>query len=427
MELIIIFILIILNGFFTMSELAIISSKSYKLEDLYRSGNRNAKLALKLKNSPDRFLSTAQMGITLIGILTGIFSGQKITDDFIAFIKTVPYINSYAEQIGVVGVIFIVTLASIIFGELIPKRLGLIYPEKLSLVVAKPINFISIITKPFIWLLTIISNKLMNFFGLKEEKRVFITESEIKAMVRSSVDFGDVETIEGDIVNRTFLLGDRTVEEIMTYRTDIIEITLSDTIEDIRNIVKNDPHTFYPVTKEDNLDKIIGVLNIKDVFSSDILDIESLMKPIIYVPETSAVFDLLEKFKKEKTNFAIVVDEYGGTRGLITLSDVIDALVGDIANNEDEYEITKSGDNEWLVDGQYPFYQLLNYFNIEEDEDMDYNTIGGLILDVLSSIPKVGEKIEWKNYEITVVDMDGNRIDKVLIKLNEAEKEEQHL
>lgn len=206
MALIIIFILIISNGFFTMSELAIISSKVYILEELSRNGSKNAKIALRLKNSPDKFLSTAQMGITLIGILTGIFSGQKITDDFTSFLKTLPYIDVYAEQLGFIGVIFAVTLASIIFGELIPKRLGLIFPERISLMVSKPINFISFVAKPFIWLLTFISNRIMNLFGLKEDKEAFITEGEIKAMVRSSVVNGDVQTMEGEIVNRTFFI-----------------------------------------------------------------------------------------------------------------------------------------------------------------------------------------------------------------------------
>lgn len=208
----------------------------------------------------------------------------------------------------------------------------------------------------------------------------------------------------------------------MTYRTDIKEITLSDTIDDIRKIVKEEPHTFYPVTEDDNLDKIIGIINIKDLFCiSGEIELSKLLKPAIYVPDNTSVFDLLETFKKEKTNFVIVVDEYGGTRGLVTISDIIEALVnlGDI---EDEYEIIKNGD-EWIVDGQYPFYQLLSYFDIEEEEEVEYNTVGGLILELLSAIPKEGQSVQWKNYEITVIDMDGIRIDKVSIKVNEEEKE----
>jgi putative hemolysin len=415
MELIIIIALIIFNGLCSMGEIALVSSKKFKLESLAKKGSKNAALALDLSNNPNKFLSTVQMCITLIGILTGIFSGKGITDAIALYLSKITFLAAYANTTATIIVIALVTFFSIVFGELIPKRIGLLFPETIAIMLAKPMNTVSAICKPFIYLLTTTNDFIMRIFGIKEDIER-ITEEEIKAMVQNGADDGEIEEIEHTIVERAFDLGDRSVGEIMTHRTDIKYIDINDTIDDIRELASQELHSVYPVV-DGELDNVKGIISIKQLFVSDKTDITEFIHNPIYVPESTGVYKVLEMFREAKVHLAIIVDEYGGVQGIITMDDLLDALVGDVSkSHHQEYTITKRTDDSWLADAQYPFYEMLRYFEIPEEEaEGEYNTIAGLILFRLNRIPTIGDKIEWNNFIIEVVDMDGNRIDKLLI------------
>lgn len=415
MEILIIVALIVFNGLCSMGEIALVSSKKFKLESLAKKGSKNATLALELSNNPNKFLSTVQMCITLIGILTGIFSGKGITDAITAWLFKITMLSPYANTIATIIVIALVTFFSIVFGELIPKRIGLLFPETIAVKLARPMNIVSAICKPFIWILTTTNDFIMRIFGIKEDAER-VTEEEIKAMVQNGADDGEIQEIEHTIVERAFDLGDRKVYEIMTHRTDIKYIDINDTIDVIRKMASEELHSVYPVV-DGELDSIKGMISIKELFVSDSPDISKFITKPIYVPENTAVYHLLEKFRESKVHLAIIVNEYGGVQGITTMDDVLDALVGDVSKkHHQEYKIDVRDETSWFADAQYPFYEMLRYFDIaEEDSEGEYNTIAGLILNTLGKIPVVGDKIEWANFTIEVIDMDEMRIDKLLI------------
>ncbi len=421
MEIIIILLLILLNGVFSMSEIALISSRKFKLENAAKRGNKNARTALDLANNPNKFLSTVQIGITLIGILTGIYSGEQITLNLTATIKHIAPLAPYAHTIAVLAIVVIVTFFSIVFGELIPKRIGLLYPETIASLVARPMNVISKIAAPFIYLLTGTNDLFMKVFGIKDNMDGRVSEEEIKAIVQQSAEGGEIQQIEHNIVERVFALGDRKVTELMTHRTDIIWLDVHNTLDQVRNTASKVLHSIYPVANG-SIDKLIGVVNVKELFAANIeatsFDLSKyVIKPLI-VHDNEAAYSVLEKFREARFHLAVIVDEYGSVLGIITMDDVLDALVGDVSEyNNTEYNIIKRDDNSWLADAQYPYFELLRYFGFkDEDSDGDYNTIAGMILDKMGKIPHPGEKLLWHDFEIEIVDMDGMRIDKLIIK-----------
>lgn len=404
-----------------MSEIALISSRKFKLENAAKRGNKNARTALDLANNPNKFLSTVQIGITLIGILTGIYSGEQITLNLTATIKHIAPLAPYAHTIAVLAIVVIVTFFSIVFGELIPKRIGLLYPETIASLVARPMNVISKIAAPFIYLLTGTNDLFMKVFGIKDNMDGRVSEEEIKAIVQQSAEGGEIQQIEHNIVERVFALGDRKVTELMTHRTDIIWLDVHNTLDQVRNTASKVLHSIYPVANG-SIDKLIGVVNVKELFAANIeatsFDLSKyVIKPLI-VHDNEAAYSVLEKFREARFHLAVIVDEYGSVLGIITMDDVLDALVGDVSEyNNTEYNIIKRDDNSWLADAQYPYFELLRYFGFkDEDSDGDYNTIAGMILDKMGKIPHPGEKLLWHDFEIEIVDMDGMRIDKLIIK-----------
>lgn len=422
MEILIIFLLILLNGIFAMSEIALVSARKFKLESAFKKGNHNARKALELSNNPTRFLSTVQIGITLIGILTGIFSGENITLQLEIYLSKIGKIAPYANSLAVLIVVVVVTFFSIVFGELIPKRIGLLFPETIATLMATPMTFLSRIARPFIWLLSITNDFFLWFFRLKNTSDSKVTEEEVKAMVQQSAEGGEIQEIEHDIVHRVFALGDRKVTELMTYRTDIVWFDIKDDIEAIRKKCKVEPHSVYLVA-DGELDRFTGVVSIKEMFSATIdtntFSLQSYLKKPLVIYDNTPAYKVLEKFRAAKWHFAIVVDEYGSIQGVITMDDVLDALVGDISEyDQNEYGIIERENGTWLADAQYPYFELLHYFDINEDDtdkEGEFTTIAGLILHILGRIPETGEKIDWQRFSFEIVDMDGLRIDKVLI------------
>lgn len=419
MEIFIILILILLNGLFAMSEIAMVSSRKIKLEGQSKKGDKRAKGALSLIRNPDRFFSTVQIGITLIGILTGIFSGDTITDTVAAWIKSIPALAAYSHSLAVIIVVVLITYFTLILGELVPKRIGMSAPEKIAKVMWRPMNIISRIAFPFIWILTKSTGLIVKMLGIKNTENV-ITEEEIKAMISEGTTSGTIDEGEQDIIERVFHLDDRTITSLMTHRSDVIWIDINDPPEKYRSDILKELHSVYPVC-EGQIDEILGVIYTRDLYlQPEGTPLRELMKKPLFIPENNSAFQVMEKFKFGRTNFGFIVDEYGDFLGMITMKDILEAIVGDMPEeDETDFEITDRKDGTYLVDAQIPFYDFLTYFEkedwINDEEQQEFDTLAGFILYHLEHIPHIGEKVTWRGFVFEIVDMDGHRIDKILV------------
>lgn len=423
MEIFILAGLILLNGLFSMAEIALVSSKKSRLEAQANKGDKDAAEALKLASKPENFLSTVQMGITVIGILTGIYSGEQITDDFAAFLSQWPVFGKYSYGLATAIVVIIVTYFTIIFGELVPKRLGLSKPEKIAKLVARPMKVLSTITHPFIWLLSKSSNLIINIFSLKSNDNQ-VTEEEIKAIISEGTEQGTIEETEQEIIERVFHLSDRNITSLMTHRSDIVWFNLNDTEDIIKEKIINEPHSIYPIC-DSNIDELKGVVSIKDLYvSPDYTRFKDLMRPALFVPENNTAFQVMERFKESKLHSCFIVDEYGSVLGMITLNDILEAIIGDMPQPDvPDYEIIHREDGSYLIDAQIPFYDFLAHFEQTEwmnEGEQEFDTLGGFILHELERIPHTGDKVEWRGFTIEIVDMDGHRIDKILVNINDS-------
>lgn len=417
MDFLIIIILIILNGVFAMSEIAIISARKSSLMKESKEGNKNAKTALSLANQPDKFLSTIQIGITLIGILTGIYSGDTIAKELSNILIKINIPIIYASSISKIIVVALVTYLTLIFGELVPKRLAMIMPEKIAKAVASPMTILSKIGAPFVWILSKSALIVSTILGIKDDKNP-ITEEEIKSMVEEGKQVGEVKEVEQDIIERAFFLGDRKIESIMTHRSDIVCLDINMSVDEIKKIISKNPFSNYPLIDK-NLDNIIGIIRITDIFDklNGKIKIEKFAKKVNYFHNNMEVYLVLEEMKKNNIKIGFISDEFGNIDGMITQSDIFDALVGSISESKENEDIKERKNGGWFVDGQCPIYDFLEYFEIDDETvSNNYNTISGLILEILQHIPLEGESIKWKNLNIEIIDMDGARIDKIIVK-----------
>lgn len=409
-----------MNGVFSMSEIALISARKSRLETSAKKGNPSAKTALDLANSPNKFLSTVQIGITLIGILTGIYSGDKVTDDVRLFLDQYVALQPYSANLSVGIVVVILTFFSLVLGELLPKRIGLNYPEAIAKAVAYPMKVVSIITAPFIWLLTISTDSLLKLFRIRPTADGKVTEEEIKAIIKEGTEVGEVQEIEQDIVERVFHIGDRKVNSLMTHRKSVDYLSLQDDFTTLKQKVLDEIHSVYPVCEE-SLDEVVGVVLLKDLFAkfeTGNFNLRDIIKEPVYLIEHTSAYKALDIFKKTKVHYAIVTDEYGITQGMITLNDILEALVGDASDfYHEEFQLVAREDGTWLVDGHYSLHDFLTYFDLDElINDYEVTTVSGLIMTELSYIPKQGEKLIWNLFELEVIDMDGVKIDKVMVR-----------
>lgn len=403
-----------------MSEIALISARKNRLETAAKKGNKSAKTALDLANSPNKFLSTVQIGITLIGILTGIYSGDKITKDVELFIQSYEVFQPYAHSIAVGIVVVVLTFFSLVLGELLPKRISLNHPESIAKTVAMPMKFISIITAPFIWLLTSSTDAILDLLQIKPTADGKVTEEEIKAIIKEGTEGGEVQEIEQDIVERVFHIGDRKVNSLMTHRKSVVFLPFNANKEQVRQLMLKELHSIYPVYGE-NFDDIVGVVNLKNIFSNfenDNFNLADIMTEAPFIMEQTTAYTALENFKKTGIHYAFVSDEYGDFQGVITLNDILEALVGDAAEfYKDDFQLIEREDGSWLVDGHYSLHDFLTFFELDElINDYEVTTVSGLIMTELSRIPKQGEKLIWQKFELEVIDMDGVKIDKVMVK-----------
>lgn len=426
-EILIILGLVVLNGVFSMAEIALVSARKARLEAQANKGDIRAKEALKLANHPDTFLSTVQIGITLIGILTGIFSGENIKGDIVTFLQKYPSVAAYSNGIATAIVVIIITYLSLVIGELVPKRIGLSNPEGIAKAMASPMRILTIITYPFIWLLGKSSHFIIKILGIKANESQ-VTEEEIKAIISEGTEQGTIDEAEQEIIERVFHLGDRNITSLMTHRSDIVWLDMNSTVASIKELSDEMVHSVYPVC-DGNIDSIKGVATLKDIFRvpADTL-LKEVMKNAFYVPENNSAYQLLEKFKQTRMHYAFIVDEYGTLQGIITLNNILEAIVGDISEpHEEDYEIKEREDGSYLIDAQIPYYNFLSYFNKTDwmdDGEQEFDTLAGFILDHLERIPVTGDKLHWRGFDFEIIDMDNHRIDKLLVTISKQLKEE---
>ncbi len=419
--------LILVNGLFVMSEIALVSARKGRLESLSNKGDLKAKAALHLTENPDKFLSTAQIGITLIAILTGVYSGENFSKHLRPFFESNAYLKPYADTLSTVIIVIIVTFLSIILGELVPKRIGLIRAEKIARIVAGPMNFLTFIAYPIVWLLNNITTLIFKLFNIKVSTDNAVTEDEIKAMISEGSEYGTIENEEKEIIERVFHLGDRNSTSLMTHRTDIAWFDIEDTVQSVTEKFDQITYSTYPVCDK-TVDDIKGLIYIKDLLKvPPYTPLKELIKPALFVPENNSPYQLLEKIKQTKIHSCFIVNEYGTLEGMITLNDILEAIVGDVPQTgQEEYEIIERNDGTYLVDAQITFYDFLSHFEKTEwmnEGEHEFDTLAGFVLHELERIPKTAETFDWRGFEFEIVDMDGQRIDKLLVKISDELKD----
>ena len=424
----ILMLLIFVNALFVMSEIALVSARKSRLDTLANKGDSKAKAALELAENPEKFLSTAQIGITLISILTGVYSGERFGKSLVPFFQQFEYTQHYADTIATSIVVIIVTFLSIIFGELIPKKFGLLRAEKISRLVAGPMNILSKFVYPFVWLLSGLTNIIFKIFNIKKATDSAVTEEEIKAMISEGSEHGSIEEGEKEIIERVFHLGDRNITSLMTHRTDIVWLDMNDTVQDVKENLDDIIFSTFPVC-DGSVDDIKGLVYVKDlVKASPETPLHKLVKPALFVPENNKAYQLLEKIKSTKIHTCFIVNEYGTMEGMITLNDIMEAIVGDVPQTgQEEYEIIKRDDGSFLIDAQIHFYDFLSYFERADwmnEGEHEFDTLAGFVLHELEHIPSTGEKFEWRDFNFEIIDMDGQRIDKILVTISEELKEQ---
>ena len=407
-----------------MAEIALVSARKARLEAQADKGDLDAKRALKLANHPDTFLSTIQIGITLVGVLTGIYSGGTFKEPLSNWLLQFVFIAPYAETIATLIIVILLTYVSLVLGELVPKRIGLSNPEGIAKTVSRIMQLFSVITHPFTWFLSASSHLIMRILRMKPNDNQ-VTEEEIKAIISEGTEQGTIEEAEQEIIERVFHLSDRNITSLMTHRSDILWLESTKTVAEIRAQMPENMHSMYPVC-EGSIDQIKGVVSLKDLFVADGAQLVSMVaKEAKYVPENNSAYQVLENFKQSKIHHCFIVNEYGSIEGLITLNDILEAIVGDIPQQEDhDYEILKRADGTFLIDAQLPFYDFLSYFDKTEfmlQGDQEFDTLAGFIIHSLEKIPSTGETLSWKTFTFEIVDMDQHRIDKILVTLTEED------
>ena len=412
-----------------MSEIAVVSSKRIRLQKLSENGSRGAKAALELSDSPSRFLSTIQVGITLIGIFNGAYGEASLVAQLTPKFVNLPFIGEFAREVALAIVVVGITFSSLILGELLPKRIAMQHPETVASLISAPMQWLSRMMGPFVKILTITTEALLRLLGLHQPKDTAVTEEEITGMLQEGTNAGLFEKTEHDIVSRALRLDDQRVAALMTPRLDIDFINLDDSLADNLRKIADSTYSRFPVCKGD-LSHIIGIVHGGNLFdqainaqSLDKVDIAAAAKPPLFVPATVSAMQLLEALKKNRAELALVVNEYGEIEGIVTLSDVLGALVGDVTvleGNEEEDAVQRE-DGSWLIDGGVSFDRFREILQVDvtfpEEATGSYHTLAGFVLTRFGHIPKASEHFEWEDFRIEVVDMDRNRIDRLLVSI----------
>lgn len=425
MEILIILVLILINGLFALSEMAVVSARRSRLQTDLEEGDKRAGTALSLSEEPTRFLSTVQIGITLVGILAGAFGGSTIATGIADAIReAVPVLASSADAIGVAAVVGMITYLSLVFGELVPKRLALRYPETLAKFIARPMKSLSVLATPIVWLLTMSTNITLRLLGVRPDDAESVSEAEILSLMREGVGAGIFDEGEDVMVESVMRLDNQPILTAITPRNELVWIPLDASEEEIITILRENAFSIYPVAEE-SVDNIVGVVRSKDlllqVLGNRSISLQDILIKPIEVPETVPISDVLTHFKQTGIHTAVILDEYGGVAGLVRMHDLIEQIVGELDGGlyaDDEADAIQRRDGTWLVSGQIGLHEInhtIAKFEIPDDEASDYHTLAGFLMARTGNIPAVTDQIEYGDFVFEIVDMDGNRIDKVLI------------
>jgi len=422
-EVVIILVLLLANGVLALAEIAIVSSRKGLLKQLAEEGHKGALAALELASEPSQFLSTVQIGITLVGIFAGAFGGATLSAPLANILRQIPFLAPYADQIAFAVVVIIITYFSLLIGELVPKRLALTNPERFAVSIAPTMRVLSKITAPLVRFLSFSTETVFRVLNVPLTNEQRVTEEEVKNLIDEGTATGVFEPTEREIVKRVFRLGDLVVNALMTPRNEIAALDLQDSEKTIRRKMTLYNHSRYPVIRG-TIDTILGIVATKDLVEQALqgksINVALAMQPALFVPEGMSAFDLLEKFKVERNHLAIVTDEYGSIGGLVTISDLVEAIVGEMptTGDGDEPEVVQREDGSFLVDGKLPIHELKDKFeikNLPDEEDGYYQTVGGFVMAMLGRIPHAGDHFEWDRWKVEVMDMDGRRVDKILL------------
>ncbi len=430
-EVLIIFVLLLINAFFAMSEIAIVSASKPLLKHLAKQGNKGAETALDLSENPGRFLSTVQVGITLVGILAGAYGGATISEKITPALNGISFINPHGESVAVALIVTAITYFSVVIGELVPKRFALVHAEKIAVVVAKPMKLLSMATHPVVVVLEVSANILMKVLRVGDKSDA-VSDEEFRAILSEGAESGVIEKSEHEMLQRVIRLDDRDVKSIMTHRTETVFIDINDSIDDIRRKIHEAGHSRYPVI-DGSPDEVRGIVQAKDLLDNSLstggsLEISQHLKDVMVLPEGASCLQALESFKRHHINLIVIVDEYGSTQGIVTSSDILEAIVGILPSNydhDDQLKIVQRENGTWLVDGRTPIEEIhlaIGLYEISADEDFD--TIAGFVLETMRKAPREGVSFEAFGHRFEIVDMDGHRIDKVLIRKLEDQAEE---
>ena len=421
-EILLILLLIMSNGVFAMSEIAVVSARKARLQQQINQGNLGAHAALKLANSPSRFLATVQIGITLVGILAGAFGGATIAKKVAEALRLVPVLAPYSEALAFGIVVVCITYLSLVIGELAPKEIALNNPEGIASKVAQPMLWLSKVAAPLVQVLSASTQAVVKWLGVRASEEPFVTEDEIRLLIRQGTERGIFKQAEQDIVERVFRLDDLLVSAIMTPRNRIVWLDLEESFEQHYQKIVNSVHSRFPVCRG-SLDEVMGIVLVKDVYVQRIAepstDLTDFLQQPLFIPESLWALKVLDAFKQTRMHVALVVDEYDVVQGLVTLNDILEALVGDVSSvgQQNEPQAIRREDGSWLLDGMLPideFQQVLK-LDFSGIRTRQYQTLGGFIIAHLGYIPISSEHFEWQGMRFEVVDMDGNRVDKVLV------------
>jgi len=421
LQIAIVLLLILVNGLFAMSEMAIVSARRVRLERMAREGNHGARAALDLADTPNRFLSTVQIGITLVGIIAGAYGGATIAENLVGPLARIPWLEPYAGAISLTIVVGTITYLSVLLGELVPKRIALQSAERISSLVAAPMRGLSVLATPVVRLLSISTDVVLKLLGIEAQPESAITEEEIKVLLEQGAQAGMIEEVERDMVESIFRLDDRPLEAMMKPRTEIVWLDVNAPPEENRRLMEESNFSRFPVCEGD-LDHVLGIVHAKDLLSNCLhggpLDIVAAMRRPLFVPETVHALRALERFKQSGIHMALLIDEYGGIEGLVTLIDILEAIVGDIPTMDEitDPPVVQRDDGSWLVDGLLAIDDFMRIFEFESlPSEGSYQTLGGFMVLMLGSVPTTGDHFTWSAMRFEVADMDGNRVDKVLI------------
>jgi putative hemolysin len=422
-EILIVFSLVFVNGLFVMSELAIVSARKARLQQLVNQGDLKARVALDLASSPNQFLATVQIAISLLAILSGAYGESVISKQVKPILNYIPWLEPYRESVAWVISILIITYFSLVVGELVPKRVALNKPEPIASFVAIPMRLLSKITAPVVHLLGVSTDAVLRMLGTQPSTEPQVTEEEIRVLIEQGTEEGTFEEAEQDMLERVFRLGDRPVSSFMTPRPEIVWLDLDDSAEENRQKIMENGYSRYPICQE-GLDNVLGIIPVTDLlsrsFRGEKMDLTVDLKQPVFVPESTRGLKVLELFKQTVTHMALVVDEYGVIQGLVTLNDVMIEIVGDVpaVDGEEEAQAIQRDDGSWLLDGMLgvdDFFELFDLEELKPHERGSYQTLGGFVITHLGRIPTSAEHFEWRGMRFEVMDMDGNRVDKILV------------